>query len=130
MPMFFFHTKTIDGVIEEDTVGAPFDSKDEAIREAEDYVRGVMQDAVNGSETVEHFIEVTDEQGNTIVKLDCKTTIVRERVTAPHSFNLVRCHQWAPPELSNDTDRPNDSRASSLAWCGCGLTTCWVLTPI
>jgi len=37
-----------------------------------------MQDAVNGSETVEHFIEVTDEQGNTVVKLDCKTTIVRE----------------------------------------------------
>ena len=81
MPMFFFHTKTIDGVIEEDTVGAPFDSKDQAIREAEDYVRGVMQDAVKGSETVEHIVEVTDEQGNTVVRLDCKTTILREGET-------------------------------------------------
>ena len=78
MPMFFFHTKTIDGVIEEDTIGAPFDTKDQAIREAEGYVRGVMQDAVKGSETVEHIIEVTDEQGKTVVKLDCKTAIVRE----------------------------------------------------
>lgn len=78
MPMFFFHTKTIDGVIEEDTMGVPFDNKDQAIREAEDYVRGVMQDAVKGSETVEHIIEVTDEQGNTVVKLDCKTAITRE----------------------------------------------------
>jgi hypothetical protein len=78
MPMFYFHTKTIDGVIEEDTLGAPFDNKDQAIREAEDYVRGVMEDAVKGSQPVEHIIEVTDEQGNVVIKLDCKTTIVRE----------------------------------------------------
>lgn len=76
MPMYFFHTKTVDGVIEEDTVGAPFDNKDDAIREAHDYIRGVTQDAVGiTDETIDHIIEVTDEHGHTVVKLECKVAV-------------------------------------------------------
>jgi dihydroxyacetone kinase DhaKLM complex PTS-EIIA-like component DhaM len=73
--MFFFNVQTIDGVNEEDTVGADFPTVEEAVAEAETLANEMMLDATKARHNVKQIIEVADERGNVILRLDCSAAI-------------------------------------------------------
>jgi dihydroxyacetone kinase DhaKLM complex PTS-EIIA-like component DhaM len=71
MPRFFFHIQTINGVNEEDNVGADFASERDAIEEARALANELMLDAARARHNVKQVIEVADAHGNTIIRIDC-----------------------------------------------------------
>jgi hypothetical protein len=78
MPMYFFHIHTVDGAKHEDKIGAPFETDEEAIQEARDFTRGVMRDAADHGESVEHAVEVTDESGRSLVRVKYRAMLEDE----------------------------------------------------
>jgi len=79
MPMFYFHVRTVDGTIEEDTVGAEFMNADQAVREAEQFARELRREAAESAESVEHTIEVTDARGARVIAISYRATVQTER---------------------------------------------------
>ena len=75
MPRFFFHIRTVDGTSEEDDVGADFPSDGAAIMEAEALAREILLDATRTGDNVKIFIDVADERGRTVLRLDCSGAI-------------------------------------------------------
>jgi hypothetical protein len=75
MPKFYFHVQTVNGGVEEDTIGAEFDNEQQAIMEAKGFARDLMHEAAAHGETVEHVIEVIDEAGHIIVRLQYRATV-------------------------------------------------------
>ena len=75
MARFFFHVRTIDGVSEEDNVGADFPSEKAAIQEAKALAHEIMVDATKSGHNVKTCVEVADTRGNTILRLDCTAAI-------------------------------------------------------
>ena len=75
MPRFFFHIRTVDGTSEEDDVGADFPSHGAAIREAEALARDMRLDATRTGDNVKIFIDVADERGRIVQRLDCSGPI-------------------------------------------------------
>jgi Domain of unknown function (DUF6894) len=75
MPRFFFHVQTVDGVNEQDDVGAEFSNETDAVAEARALARELMTDATVAGHNVRHHIEVADENGNQVIRLDCSATI-------------------------------------------------------
>lgn len=75
MPRFYFHIQTIDGLIEEDEVGAVFRSEEDALREASDLANEMMLDAMKAHHNVRHVVEVMDENRKVLKRLDCTAAI-------------------------------------------------------
>jgi hypothetical protein len=80
MARFFFHVQTVDGVSEEDEIGADFPSEKAAIQEAEALAHEMMVDATKAGHNVKTFIEVANAHGHTILRLDC-TAAIEARAT-------------------------------------------------
>lgn len=78
MPMYFFHIHTVNGTKHDDTIGAPFDTDEEAMQEARDFTKGVMRDAAEGAETIEHTVEVTDESGRSLIRVKYHASVEEE----------------------------------------------------
>jgi len=78
MPRFYFHIQTIDGLNEEDDVGAVFRSEEDAIRETGDLANQMMLDATKARHHVKHVIEVMDENRKVLARLDCTAAIDAE----------------------------------------------------
>jgi len=79
MPMFYFHVRTVDGLVEEDTIGVPFDNAEQAIQEARDFARCLMREAAEHDETVEHVIDVMDEHGVSLIRLAYRASLQVQR---------------------------------------------------
>ena len=75
MPRFFFHIQTVDGVNEEDDVGADFPTEQAAIVEAQALADQMMLDATKAHHNVKQIIEVSDNRGNMVIRLDCTSAI-------------------------------------------------------
>ena len=75
MPRFYFHIQVVNGVCEEDDVGADFPSEVVAIAEAEALAHDMMVAATKADHRLTTFIEVTDENGNSVLRLDCTAAI-------------------------------------------------------
>jgi hypothetical protein len=75
MPRFFFHIQTVGGANEEDVVGADFPNEADAVAEARALAKELMTEATVAGHNVQHHIEVADENGNQIIRLDCSTAI-------------------------------------------------------
>jgi hypothetical protein len=75
MPRFFFHIRTVDGFNEEDDVGADFPNQADAVAEAHALAKELMADATVAGHNVQHHIEVADENGNQVIRLDCSAVI-------------------------------------------------------
>jgi hypothetical protein len=75
MPRFFFHIRTVNGTSEEDDVGADFPSDTAAIMEAEALAREILLDATRTGDNVKIFIDVADERGRIVLRLDCSGAI-------------------------------------------------------
>jgi hypothetical protein len=67
---YYFHIHVIDGESHEDTTGMDLPSDARAIAEARNYVRDVTVEAAETSTPLKWAVEVTNEAGKTIVKLD------------------------------------------------------------
>jgi hypothetical protein len=85
MPRFFFHIQTVDGVNEEDDVGADFPNEADAVAEARVLAKELMTDAAVAGHNVQHHIEVADENGNQVIRLDCSAVIEARVADGPRS---------------------------------------------
>jgi len=81
MARFFFHIQTVDGASEEDDIGADFPSESAAIQEAEALAEQLTIDATKAGNRLKTFIEVANDQGDTILLLDCTAAIQATRVS-------------------------------------------------
>jgi len=75
MARFFFHIRSVNGVSEEDDIGVAFSSQKDAIQEATALAHELMLDATKTGHNVKTFIEVADERGHIIVRLECTSAI-------------------------------------------------------
>ena len=75
MARFFFHIRSVNGVSEEDDFGADFASQKDAVQEATALAHEMMLDATKTGHDVKTFVEVADEHGHIIVRLDCTSAI-------------------------------------------------------
>jgi hypothetical protein len=82
MPRFYFHIQVVDGVREEDDIGADFPNETAAIAEATALADEMMVAATKADHNVTTCIDVTDESGNSVLRLDCTAAI--QATVAPH----------------------------------------------
>jgi hypothetical protein len=75
MPRFYFHIQVVDGVREQDDVGADFPSEAAAIAEATAFADAMMVAATKADHNVTTCIDVTDERGNPVLRVDCTAAI-------------------------------------------------------
>jgi hypothetical protein len=75
MPRFYFHIQIVDGLCEEDDIGADFPSEAAAVAEANALAHEMMVDATKADHNVRTYIEVTNESGNLVLRLDCTAAI-------------------------------------------------------
>jgi hypothetical protein len=71
----FFHIRTVDGTSDEDDVGADFPSRGAAIMEAEALAQDMLLDATRTGDNVKIFIDVADERGRVVRRLNCSGPI-------------------------------------------------------
>jgi hypothetical protein len=79
MARFYFHIETLDGHYEQDDVGADFASEDAAIQEATALAYELMRDATQAGHDSKNYVEVADEHGNIVVRLDGTAAVSAQR---------------------------------------------------